>query len=245
MKQVCFYLLLIIVNVGYSQNTFSKAVYAHKYDLPNASQDTLRNDLYFNNSGESYYISLNPIVMSRKNSIEQKEPTRQTRRIDTTLIYRNILTRQHYYNKLSFGTQHLISDSLKDISWKLNLDTKVIGKFKCKSASAKVYGRNYQVWYAPEIPVSTGPWKLFGLPGLIVEVRDDLGLIYIGLESIKTNDSYKVSYNLEKLSQKAITLESFKKKEQENLDKLNSYGKSMGVTVTRKVSSKGLELEEN
>lgn len=47
--------------------------------------------------------------------------------------------------------------------------------YKCHRATAKYLGRLWTAWYTPEIPTSAGPWKLWGLPGLIVSAQDESG----------------------------------------------------------------------
>jgi GLPGLI family protein len=58
------------------------------------------------------------------------------------------------------------------MKWKLLSEKKIIGKFDCKKASVEFRGRTYFAWYTMEIPISLGPWKFNGLPGLILEVDD-------------------------------------------------------------------------
>lgn len=63
-----------------------------------------------------------------------------------------------------------------DFDWQLSLkEQKIIGGYSCSLAIGKYAGRTYKVWYAPEIAISDGPWKLGGLPGLILEVTDETG----------------------------------------------------------------------
>lgn len=68
----------------------------------------------------------------------------------------------------------LVSESkIPTINWSILTQTKQIGKFTCQKATTRFRGRNYEAWFSPEIPVSAGPWKLHGLPGLILEANDD------------------------------------------------------------------------
>lgn len=57
--------------------------------------------------------------------------------------------------------------------WDLSSDsTKTIMGYECQMATCKFRGREWTAWFALDIPISDGPWKLSGLPGLIMEAYD-------------------------------------------------------------------------
>ncbi len=58
-------------------------------------------------------------------------------------------------------------------NWIIDKDTITIGGFLCKKATTTYRGRNYTAWYTEQIPKSDGPWKFWGLPGLILKIVDD------------------------------------------------------------------------
>ena len=66
--------------------------------------------------------------------------------------------------------------------------TKNILGYECIMATADYHGRKWTVWFSPEVPVNAGPWKLLGLPGLILEAVDSTGQHHFtanGIQAVK------------------------------------------------------------
>jgi len=61
----------------------------------------------------------------------------------------------------------------KPIAWTLSDDTLTVGGYLCKTATCQLHGRKWTVHYSEDIPTSAGPWKLCGLPGLILKAEAD------------------------------------------------------------------------
>lgn len=59
--------------------------------------------------------------------------------------------------------------------WAMGDSTKEILGYECMMATTDYHGRKWTVWFSPEIPVQNGPWKLDGLPGLILEAEAEGG----------------------------------------------------------------------
>ncbi|MDE6578336.1 MAG: GLPGLI family protein [Muribaculaceae bacterium] len=95
---------------------------------------------------------------------------------------------------------------LDELTWTIEDSTKTVLGYKCQMATADYHGRKWTAWFAPDIPVSSGPWQLMGLPGLIMDAQSEGGeykFEIIGLE--QTNQPIKPrpgSYDYTKTTRK-------------------------------------------
>lgn len=71
-----------------------------------------------------------------------------------------------------FRTWYKYSEPLQTPQWKLLEGKKTIAGYECQKATTDFLGRTWEAWFTSDIPVSDGPWKLCGLPGLILEATD-------------------------------------------------------------------------
>ncbi|MDQ1095070.1 MULTISPECIES: GLPGLI family protein [Chryseobacterium] len=81
--------------------------------------------------------------------------------------------------------------------WKLIDDkTSIILGYKAYMASTEFGGRKWIAWYTKEIPISDGPYKFYGLPGLILKITDSDGAYTFEIKGIhkENNDLEKRNF---------------------------------------------------
>ncbi len=86
-----------------------------------------------------------------------------------------------------------VQDSLPTLPWVLGNKSRQIGVFICQDATAQFRGRVYTAWFTLQIPAPQGPWKLGGLPGLIIEAADADREIQFRLLSVELLDANSIS----------------------------------------------------
>jgi GLPGLI family protein len=67
---------------------------------------------------------------------------------------------------------YIIDEVLPVLNWHISGDKANFGELHCQKATCHFKGRDYTAWFCPDLPVHAGPWKLNGLPGVIVEAYD-------------------------------------------------------------------------
>lgn len=129
-------------------------------------------------------------------------------------IYKDLTAGEYTKKDQIMGKDFIIIDKLPTYNWQLHNETKKIGNFTCFKATylpepdeiiveekeekeddkektglldmaTSDYDPTITAWYTPDIQVSNGPGEYHGLPGLIVEVKQDNTIIL--LQTIEMN----------------------------------------------------------
>lgn len=160
------------------------------------------------------------------------------------VLYRNLKDSTYVNETEILGKPFLIQDTLKTIAWTLEKETKNIGQYTCFKATYEReekkekydYGKKelYEAmetvvttaWYTPQIPLSQGPGKYWGLPGLILEVNEgELSLLcYKVILNPSDGIDIKIPSKGKKIDQEKYDAIS-EKKHAEMLDRMESFDK--------------------
>jgi GLPGLI family protein len=222
LHQLLFLSLLSIP--GFAQE--GKAVYEYSINAvkqsSNGKNGFTDGILYFNDSAFNYY-EINP----------KKNNNGYTANNDGSI---SILTNdehlfEHYCNlktNMSYVKDRIAIDYTNYKrenavpSWQLAAEKKQIGKYLCQKATTHFSGRDWIVWYTTELPYGFGPWKLYGLPGLIVEASDIDNKYSFTLKTIQVPEKtvYSQVYFLKNENKISKTYQEYiaeKKKQHEKL----------------------------
>lgn len=162
--------------------------------------------LIFNKKESSY--------VSQKDSLDRLMNTFQNNQSTTNIytgglpatengsqVYTNLVKDSVWSSFLKNGLQYVAEKKFL-FKWNLQNESKKIGKFTCYKATTQFRGREYIAWYTPEIPLPYGPWKLQGLPGLILEAYDSSQEIYYYFRSVEYPTTNKTPIDFVKKSEK-------------------------------------------
>lgn len=131
----------------------------------------------------------------RRSSDERLTPTRAWMKKDEQANYEDV-----YTNHPEPGWLHVCMELAKESysyeeprpqpEWRIvQGDTARILGYVCMKATAELRGRTWTAWFAPDIPAAFGPWKLGGLPGLILRAEEDDGLFAYEAVGISATDA--------------------------------------------------------
>lgn len=111
---------------------------------------------------------------------------------------------------------YIYEDTLYAQKWVIQDSSKLILGHECQKAVCQYRGHCWTVWFAMDIPITDGPWKLCGLPGLIMEATSEdnshafklLGMEKVSKEPIVFSKTYVGNNKFEK-----TTFEKFLKEQ--------------------------------
>lgn len=84
-------------------------------------------------------------------------------------VYANLTDWQSVSQKAVYEEVFLVTDSIRNINWKITEEVREIAGYHCRRANALVMDSIYVVaFYTDQIPVTGGPESFAGLPGMIL-----------------------------------------------------------------------------
>lgn len=98
-------------------------------------------------------------------------------------IYKTVATNRLYcYDRVGTILYRYIEPD-KLLTWKIGQEKYNIAGYACQRATTEFAGRVFEAWFTREVPISEGPYKFYGLPGLIVKLHDSNN--YYSFELVK------------------------------------------------------------
>jgi GLPGLI family protein len=230
MKNVIIFLIFGLINNLYSQN--NKVLKVEYNEIVSYIPSIINYDkgiLYVSHLESSYKT----IFSNSKNLLKSDDQTLIIQVKDEEYfseIYldrRDNLLFENIFERRALKRYYSVYEKLPKMNWELINESKTIENFECKKAKTVFRGRTYVVWYSEEIPISVGPWKFNGLPGIILSVEDSEGIYkwyaknitypFEGdsdLESIKNNTEKFTKISFKDLDAKRIESLKLKMKTQ-------------------------------
>lgn len=187
-KRIIYFLLAILL----CQN-----IIAQNYMATYAEFGTLNSGegvLTFNANTWLYEMSYSEEIKVSTPDISISDNDKVPEKLKFELFNYYSLDTKEYYWEMNAATENVvIKDSLQQIDWKIfNDSTKTIGGFQCTKAEGKLGGWDVEAWFSVDVPVPCGPWRFWGLPGLIVNASSKDGDIDIQMTSLKQTEQSPV-----------------------------------------------------
>ena len=156
------------------------------------SYHNLRNDSLSSNAQTSMIILQE--MLDAANNREDASKQRASGPDHGDYLYRSQTENKMVAYTSFMGQGYKVSEPIPVQDWSINVDsTRQILGYKCYMATTDFRGRRWTVYYTEDIPVSLGPWKLGGLPGLILSAEVK-GFITIEASSIKIKGLSPVTF---------------------------------------------------
>lgn len=220
MKTLSTFLIAISVGIASFAQNPDKALTRVSYNFTHIQDTTQKDRPYKENmlllvgKNASVYTSYDKVNQSlaRKKQIEEQmknqagnsnvsisiKSTGYTPTSSTDYFY--FAKENKFYTKERIYNYYLVEEPTTKINWKITKDTVSFSGIHCQKATTTFKGRKWTAWYATELPFQSGPWKLNGLPGLIIEAYDDTKTVsfqFTGMEKVSEaeNETAKTNVN--------------------------------------------------
>ena len=152
------------------------------------------------------------------------------------VVVPDIWTPTQSYGFYGLSLAHIYEEDAPELEWEITGEHGTVASFDCQKAECDFRGRRWEAWFTTEIPVGEGPWKLRGLPGLILYARDTTG--QYSFEAVSVTDEPVPFYDYVYEYEKRTTYRKFKRYERSCFRWPKSFNENTSVFI---VTGNGIE----
>ena len=188
-------IFFVLPTLCLSQNT--RFLYHYQFIEDTLKRNALTNEMvvldFYGKEKKSVYTSLKHIISD--STMTAKFKMGITTFPDTSTKVRYVIEKNNIEKTMYFYTPNHMSDPVlkvtdaRKLKWNISSEKDSILGYAVQKATLDFSGRHWTAWYTNEIPISDGPYKFHGLPGLILKVSDDTNSHSFEIVSINKNKS--------------------------------------------------------
>ncbi|SUX46279.1 GLPGLI family protein [Chryseobacterium indoltheticum] len=173
MKNIALFLLILFSDVLFGQNKLF--VYEYKFITDSNTNQVEKQIMVLNiheNKSEFYnldnYQSDSTLLADSKKGVFSMPPDKEMIR---ERINKSQNSKTVEYITILSNTKYFVKQNV-DLKWHLSPETDHILGYEVQKATVEFGGRNWVAWFSKDIQIHDGPYKFFGLPGLILKIED-------------------------------------------------------------------------
>lgn len=193
--------------VVYERQEFWSKIIGQLTYLSNEEKDRVKQTWGKNDEGwkskTKMYFNANESLLT---NLEEASEYGWSSRTEDYYIYRNYEKEKKIELIEMMGKTYVLEDSLRAPSWKVLNQIKDVAGYICMKAVSEdtVKHQKITAWFTGDIPVSAGPERFYGLPGMILELEINDGDVVITASKVEFKKVEAKDLALPKLKGKKI-----------------------------------------
>lgn len=187
-KKILFFICIIFCFISHSQEVTvdtaaHKAIYNLKYQRDSTDTESVKEEhmvlligkeySLFQSHNISYNDSLKKAIAENDSDISIKVNQVISLGKRNRFKFRVLKGIDNITTFDSFFSDKFVYTEKAKLNWKIHNEKMIIAGYNCNKATTTFAGRNYVAWFTEELPISDGPYKFRGLPGLITKIYDE------------------------------------------------------------------------
>ncbi len=202
--------------------------------------------LYINPEGSIY---VDRKLETRLKIMRNNRADNSTQLSQVGLVKFKAIVQKNYQNSQNLIVQEYVmhqyigreEPAIAPSEWEISGDSTMLG-YQIIGATGTFFGRKWKAWFSPEVPVSDGPYKFSGLPGLIFRLESADRHFILEISGIQRSYPEENSFKLPPFDRVSST--KFKERIMHIQDNPLDFMKGRVIFASIKVEGKEMTPEE-